>query len=118
MANLPADSGTASIIKRISSRNQYHCFSRTGYVCSQVVLSLLERRQGTDKPVLPRKKMLRRFLSAEGYRVLTASTGDEGLRLVRSARPDVITLDVLMPGVDGWAVLSTLKADADLAEIR
>ena len=63
------------------------------------------------------RDLLRRFLGAEGYRVLTAATGDEGLRLVRTERPDVVTLDVLMPGINGWAVLTTLKADAELAEI-
>jgi signal transduction histidine kinase/DNA-binding response OmpR family regulator len=63
------------------------------------------------------RDLLRRFLGAEGYQVLTAATGDEGLRLVRSERPDVVTLDVLMPGINGWAVLTTLKADAELAEI-
>ena len=39
--------------------------------------------------------------------------GEEGLRLARELRPDVITLDVLMPGMDGWAVLAALKADPD-----
>jgi len=50
-------------------------------------------------------------------RVLTAAGGEEGLALARSARPELITLDVLMPGMDGWAVLSALKADPVLASI-
>jgi CheY-like chemotaxis protein len=58
-----------------------------------------------------------RILSKEGYRVVTASDGFEGLRRAREIRPAVITLDVLMPQMDGWAVLSSLKADPDLAEI-
>jgi signal transduction histidine kinase len=53
----------------------------------------------------------------EGFRVLIASSGEEGLRLARETRPDAITLDVLMPSVDGWAVLAALKADPDVADI-
>ena len=50
-------------------------------------------------------------------RVVTAASGEEGLRWARELRPDAITLDVMMPGMDGWAVLSALKADPDVAEI-
>ena len=52
-----------------------------------------------------------RFLGKEGYEVVAASTGDEGLRLAREARPVAITLDVMMPGEDGWSVLARLKAE-------
>jgi CheY-like chemotaxis protein len=61
--------------------------------------------------------MLDRFLSKEGFHVLVATTGEEALRLAREKRPRAITLDVMMPGMDGWAVLSALKADPMLAEI-
>jgi CheY-like chemotaxis protein len=63
------------------------------------------------------RDLLTRYLQAEGFTVVTAASGDEGLRLARERRPVAITLDVLMPGVDGWSVLTTLKADPDLAEI-
>ena len=63
------------------------------------------------------RDLLERFLSREGYRVETASGGEEGLSLARELHPDAITLDVLMPGMDGWAVLAALKADPDLADI-
>jgi CheY-like chemotaxis protein len=63
------------------------------------------------------RNMLGRFLSREGYQVETAPDGATGLRLARERRPDVITLDVLMPGMDGWAVLSALKGDPALAAI-
>ncbi len=53
----------------------------------------------------------------EEFRVETAAGGKEGLYLARELRPDAIVLDVIMPGVDGWAVLSALKADPDLADI-
>jgi len=61
--------------------------------------------------------LMQRFLSKEGFRAVTASGGEAGLRLARELQPAAITLDVLMPGMDGWAVLSTLKADPDLADI-
>jgi CheY-like chemotaxis protein len=58
-----------------------------------------------------------RSLSKEGFRVLTATEGVDGLRVAREAHPHVITLDVLMPGMDGWSVLRELKADPKLANI-
>ena len=61
--------------------------------------------------------LLRRFLGKEGFQVVTAASGEEGLRLAAEVRPDVITLDAIMPGMDGWMVLSRLKADRDLQAI-
>lgn len=61
--------------------------------------------------------LLRRTLAREGLRVIAAGSGEEGLVLARKLRPDVITLDVLLKGVDGWHVLSQLKADPLLAHI-
>jgi signal transduction histidine kinase/CheY-like chemotaxis protein len=68
-----------------------------------------------DEPAV--RELMQRFLVKEGFRVATATDGEEGLRLARELRPDVITLDVMMPGMDGWAVLSTLKAEPELAAI-
>ncbi|MBW4656038.1 MAG: response regulator [Kaiparowitsia implicata GSE-PSE-MK54-09C] len=56
-------------------------------------------------------------LNQQGCRVITAWSGQEGLRLARDLRPDWIVLDLLMPGLDGWGVLATLKAEPDLADI-
>lgn len=61
--------------------------------------------------------LMTRFLAKESFRVHSAMGGEDGLRLCREVRPDVIVLDVLMPGMDGWAVLTSLKADPDMAEI-
>jgi signal transduction histidine kinase/CheY-like chemotaxis protein len=63
------------------------------------------------------RELMQRFLSREGFRVLTAANGEAGLRLAREQRPDAITLDVMMPGMDGWVVLSALMADRELADI-
>jgi len=56
-------------------------------------------------------------LTKEGYRVVTATGGQDGLRLARHEKPDAKILDVIMPDLDGWAVLRSLKADADLCKI-
>ena len=61
--------------------------------------------------------LMQRFLTKAGFQVITASSGEEGIQLAREARPDVITLDVLLPRMDGWAVLTSLKTDPDLAGI-
>ncbi|HEX7024614.1 MAG TPA: GAF domain-containing protein [Gemmatimonadales bacterium] len=63
------------------------------------------------------RTITRRVLSREGYGVIEAADGETGLRLARELRPDLITLDILMPGMDGWAVLAGLKADPALAGI-
>ena len=63
------------------------------------------------------RDLIQRFLSKEGFCVRTAAGGDAGLRLARQLRPVAITLDVMMPGLDGWSVLLALKADRDLRDI-
>ncbi len=63
------------------------------------------------------RELMERFLAREGFRVVTAAGGEEGLRLARQVKPDVITLDVMMPGMDGWAMLGALKHDPDVASI-
>ena len=68
-----------------------------------------------DEPAV--REIVTRFLGREGFRVVTATGGEEGMVFARQFAPDVITLDVLMPGMDGWAVLAGLKADPQLADI-
>jgi CheY-like chemotaxis protein len=55
--------------------------------------------------------MLARFLTRDGFEVITCAEGADALRLAREHRPGVITLDVLMKGMDGWQVLGDLKSD-------
>ncbi|HKP72318.1 MAG TPA: ATP-binding protein, partial [Pyrinomonadaceae bacterium] len=68
-----------------------------------------------DDPVA--RDLLQRALGKAGFRVECATDGEEALRLARALRPEAITLDVMMPGVDGWATLAALKADPELADI-
>ncbi|RYG37132.1 response regulator [bacterium] len=63
------------------------------------------------------RDMMGRILAREGYRAEFATSGEEGLRLAKQLRPAVITLDVFMPGMDGWAVLQAIKADPELSDI-
>jgi PAS domain S-box-containing protein len=63
------------------------------------------------------RELMQRFLSSEGFCVRTAAGGAAGLRLARKLLPVAITLDVMMPEMDGWSVLSVLKSDADLRDI-
>ncbi len=63
------------------------------------------------------RQLMRRVFTREGFHVEEAATGEAGLARARERRPDVITLDVMMPGTDGWAVLAALKADPALADI-
>ncbi|HEY8742924.1 MAG TPA: response regulator, partial [Chloroflexota bacterium] len=62
-------------------------------------------------------RLLQRYLERAGYEVLLASDATAGLRLARSEQPDLITLDVLMAGADGFTALEWLKADAATATI-
>jgi hypothetical protein len=68
-----------------------------------------------DDPAV--RDLLKRYLEKEGFLVETALDGPAGLLRAQELRPDVITLDVLMPGMDGWSVLTSLKADPDTADI-
>ena len=63
------------------------------------------------------RELLQRLLSKEGYHTIVAASGEEGLRLARATSPDAILLDVRMPDLDGWEVLTQLKSDPELADI-
>jgi CheY-like chemotaxis protein len=63
------------------------------------------------------RDLVTRYLEKQGLEVIGAADGAAGLKAARARRPDVITLDVVMPGLDGWAVLTTLKGDPVTAEI-
>lgn len=63
------------------------------------------------------RDLMTRSLTKHGFDVVAAASGEEGLRLARELKPAVITLDIVMPHLDGWAVLQELKADPSLADI-
>ncbi|PIG93069.1 response regulator [Gloeocapsopsis sp. IPPAS B-1203] len=63
------------------------------------------------------KDLIQRYLNKEGFQTIAASSGATGLSLAKEIRPDAIILDVMMPGMDGWTVLASLKADPQVANI-
>jgi signal transduction histidine kinase/DNA-binding response OmpR family regulator/CHASE3 domain sensor protein len=74
-----------------------------------VVLAIDDDPQALD--------IIERLLDKAGFEVATAATGPEGLRLAHALQPAVITLDGMMPDMDGWSVLRALKADPDLRDV-
>ena len=68
-----------------------------------------------DDPM--QRDLMDRYLRKEGFIVRTASGGVEGLQLARQLLPAAITLDVMMPDMDGWSVLSAIKTDLKLRNI-
>jgi signal transduction histidine kinase/DNA-binding response OmpR family regulator len=63
------------------------------------------------------REIIEHFLTKDGYSVATAASGEQGLRLAHEIQPAAITLDVMMPDMDGWSVLRALKADPVLRTI-
>ncbi|HXJ84144.1 MAG TPA: response regulator [Candidatus Methylomirabilis sp.] len=68
-----------------------------------------------DDPTV--RDLMARFLEREGFAAVTAASGVEGLARAREVHPVAITLDVLLPDLDGWTVLAALKGDPTLADI-
>ena len=62
-------------------------------------------------------EIIQRFLEKDDFNVVTALSGEQGLRLAHDVHPTAITLDVMMPEMDGWSVLRALKADPELRAI-
>lgn len=84
----------------------------------------IEAPEGSAKPVVvvidddaDVRDLMSRFLAREGYIPLTASNGRDGVALARAHNPVAITTDVMMPGMDGWSVISELKSDPLTADI-
>ena len=80
------------------------------------------RAQGSDCVLVvdddaTARELIAEHLKAEGLPVVTAASGLEGLKLAAHLRPIAITLDVMMPDLDGWSVLAALRQDTELADI-
>ena len=68
-----------------------------------------------DDPTV--RELVARHLERAGFAVTTAKGGQEGLRLARELRPAAVTLDIMMPDIDGWTVLAAMKGDPALPHI-
>ena len=60
------------------------------------------------------RELLRLYLEREGYTVLEAENGVEGIKMWKSDKPDMLLLDVMMPVMDGWAVCREIRAESDV----
>ena len=89
----------------------------------RLLLPVPQQRTGVTRTVLvidddtDTIALMHRWLSDKGYHVVSATTGSEGLALVRNHRPDFIILDIFMPGQSGYDVLKELRADTALRSI-
>ncbi len=63
------------------------------------------------------RELVQLHLDREGYRVLTCETGEQALAMARSKTPDLVVLDLMLPGMDGLEVCKRLKADSALQQI-
>ena len=59
-------------------------------------------------------ELVKLYLNRDGYKVITAYDGEEALRLAREARPDLIVLDLMLPGIDGLEICRTLRQESDI----
>jgi CheY-like chemotaxis protein len=79
---------------------------------------------GSDEPLIlvvdddaTARELVEQHLQRAGFAVVTARGGQEALRLVRELQPTAVTLDIMMPDLDGWTVLAAMKGDPALASI-
>jgi len=62
-------------------------------------------------------ELLKEYLSDGGYKIYTATNGEDGLKLAHSVRPSLITLDIMMPNMNGWEILKRLKTSTQTSDI-
>ncbi len=99
--------GIAALGQRLSGLHEDIAHERRKHVSRILVID--------DDPAT--LHIMSHFLSLKGFDVRTAASGVDGLTLAQELQPDVITLDVMMPGMDGWAVLRALKRAPRLRDI-
>lgn len=63
-------------------------------------------------------QMYRLKFEADGYEVITAGDGNDGLKLLQSDKPDIVLLDLMMPGMNGIDVLAAIRKDAKLKDLK
>jgi len=107
--SLPAQAATLPVVSLPSLTTQESPVSLMEKLDTDIVLVIDDDAAARD--------FMRRQLIQDDFQLAFAASGEEGLRLARQLRPVAITLDVMMPGMDGWSVLTQLKSDSELADI-
>ena len=102
-----ADAETLTEVTPVTTDAELGAMHASGARCTVLVID--------DDPEA--RDIVERFLRKDGFEVLTASNGEEGLRLAHKLQPAAITLDVMMQDMDGWSVLRALKADPVLCDV-
>ena len=134
LAQLKADPGTAAIpvivVSMLDERGRGFALGATEYLVKPVgkeqLLAALYRATAMpeqkhmvvaidDDPLAI--ELVRASLEPEGWTVLGAATGQEGLALIRERKPSAVLLDLLMPGMDGFEVVEALRADPDTKSV-
>jgi CheY-like chemotaxis protein len=134
LARLKADAATAScpvvIVSMLDQRGKGFALGAADYLVKPVerdeLLEALARcvtAESDQRTVLVidddarDRRLIADTLEPDGYSVLSAGSGEEGIELVRRERPAVVLLDLLMPGLDGFAVVERLRADPSTADV-
>jgi CheY-like chemotaxis protein len=135
LAQLKADPGTASIpvvvVSMVDERGRGFALGATEYLVKpvgkeQLLAALyraaaMERKERhtvvaiDDDPLAI--ELVRASLEPEGWTVLGAATGQQGLALIRERQPSAVLLDLLMPGMDGFEVVEALRADPETKSV-
>ena len=104
-------------VAEIQEENIEEVFSSVKVREQKTPIKSLDRRVLVidDDPIV--RDLMKAHLENDGFEVILAEGGKEGINLARTERPSVITLDILMPEMDGWSVLRTLKADPQTENI-
>ena len=95
----------------------------TSEILERVEAEIPSNGSGTQNTVLVidddenSRDLITHYLQQSGFEVVSASNGADGIQIAKDIVPAVITLDVMMPEMDGWAVLNTLKADPNLSRV-
>ena len=108
-ATLPGTSTSISRVETIPADKQARSGTTMQVKPGTTVLVIDDDEQSLD--------IIKRSLEKDGIAVITASNGEQGLRLAHEIQPAAITLDIMMPDMDGWSVLRALKADPRLCKI-
>ena len=104
------DGEATSIRMRLPGRRPGHAREGASVAPSGKTLLCID-----DDPAV--HELMERLATREGYSFAAADSGEDGLKRAREKRPDVVTLEVALPGIDGWTVLKSFQSEPELAGI-